>query len=330
MPKALYDISQCALYKVGSKKRLASVLNTSAEVLLSLANNPRYRVFPILEQTCPFTGKVTKERWVQEPIGPLRAIHERLQSLLTRVIPPDYAHAAVKGRSYRSNAESHLNGIVVATFDIKKFYPSTAESSVYKFFFKKLKCAPDVAGILTNLVCYKHNSDTGKSGLPTGSPLSPILSIYANEPMFDALAAVAVKWQLKFTCYVDDLTFSGVVIPRGLPRIVNKIIEINGHRMAVGKTRFFGKNDAKHITGVVIKNSSVAVPFERFKKARQIERAIAAEPDLELKLKLTQKLAGLLGEAAYLDKQYAGWARNSYRTLADVKNRAQVIADAGL
>lgn len=315
-PKSTYHINQCALYKIGSKKRLAAILNVGLDHLLSLEQKPLYRVFPLPESICPFTGKVTKERWVQEPAAKLRAVHERIQKLLMRVTPPTYAHAAVKGRSYRTNAAAHAQGEWVATFDITKFYPSTPESKVFDFFSRKLLCADDVAGLITKIVCHKPAGENSRYSLPTGSPLSPILSIYANLQLFDALDALAKKWRLTFTCYVDDITFSGNALPPGLEKIVHSIIRKHGHAMAAKKTRIFSPEQAKHITGVVIKAGKISVPFSRFKKARRIQLAINSATDAEEKLVLNRKLAGLLGEAAFLDKRYESWAQASFQAVA--------------
>ena len=318
MAKTLYAIDQCALYKVGSKARLAKILGTSVASLVALANHPRYREFVLDAETCKFTGKITKARSVQEPVGGLRQLHERIRKLLMRVTPPVYAHAAVKGRSYRSNALHHAESSCVGTFDIRKFYPSTSSSAVYRFFVEQLKCESDIAALLTTLVTFRAET-AACACLATGSPLSPVLSIYANKPMFDALDALAKKFDLKFSCYVDDLTFSGEKLPAGLTRMVNLIIKRFDHRMAEDKTRIFQKNQGKHITGVIVKNGVVHVPFARFNKARRIQAAMDLESDSAAKLDLARSLAGLLGEAAFLDARYRAWAQSSYRNLNAVR-----------
>jgi len=319
-----YGLDQCALYKIGSKARLALVLGDSVDRLLFLASSANnYRVFLLPEETCQFTKKVTKERWVQEPKPELRRIHERIQKLLRRVTPPDYAHAAIKGRSYSSNAIVHKDAHRVATFDIRKFYPSTSKSHVYNFFADQLQCAPDVAALLTALTSYKGGSATDRTGLPTGSPLSPILSLYANKPLFEKLNNLALSNGLKFTCYVDDLTFSGDALPLGLTHLVKKALEQHGHLLSVNKTRIFRGNQGKHVTGVVIYKSKIYVPHSRFLKARGVMAAIDAEAHAVGKLPLTQKLAGLLGEAAFLDKRYSSWAKRSYSDLKLVKEQAE-------
>lgn len=315
MSGVAYQLDQCALYKTRSKNRLAEILHIGVPALKSIAADANYKVFVLPSETCEFTGKIRKSRQVEEPKKSLKTLHERIRDLLSRVAHPDYAHAAVKKRSYRSNAEFHKASDVAATFDVKAFYPSTSEQTVFLFFLHQLKCAPDVAGLLSRLVCYRAIPD--KPGcLPTGSPLSPLLSIYANKPMFDALERLARERDLKFTCYVDDLTFSGAVVPANLERRVASIVKSHGHALANAKSRFFGKGMPKHITGVVLHQGKVAVPFGRFKKARRIEMAISKAEELPEKIRLMRKLSGLLGEAAYLDGRYKIWATKSYRRLA--------------
>lgn len=319
----LYPINQSALYKVGSKARLAKILCTSVSNLIFLAESKKnYRLFELPEEVCPFTNKKKKARWVQEPKPELRRIHERIQTLLKRITPPNYAHAAIKGLSYSTNAAAHKNSDRVATFDIRRFYPSTLKSHVFNFFAYQLKCAPDVAALLATLICYKDAS-SGRDGLPTGSPLSPILSLFANKPMFDELSDIAATHGLVFTCYVDDLTFSGTIIPKGLPHLVSAILGKNGHLLSTEKTKIFRKYQAKHVTGVVLLHKNIYVPHCRFKKARAVAAALKVEKDTSVKLSLIQKLAGLLGEAAFLDKRYAKWAKRSYDDLRKVREEIE-------
>lgn len=320
----LYNINQCALYKIGSKSRLALVLGVSLDRLLSLASRENnYRVFLLPEKICPFTKKITKERWVQEPKTELRAIHERIQKLLKKITPPDYAHGAVKGRSYCTNAIVHKDSHCVATFDIRKYYPSTPKSHVFNFFHDQLLCAPDVAALLATLTCYKGQSTADKLGLPTGSPLSPILALYANKPLFEKLNLLAVSNELKFTCYFDDLTFSGGTLPLGLTHLVTVTLEQHGHLLSVKKTRLFRRNASKHVTGIVIYKNMIRVPYSRFLKVRGITAAIDIK-HVAGKLLLAQRLAGLLGEAAFIDKRYSSWANSSYDYLNVIKEIAVI------
>lgn len=329
-PIKRYEINQCALYKLRSKTRLAVILNHPKERLLELAKSKsNYRIFELKEEICPFTKKRTKARMVQEPKSELKKVHARIQKLISRIEPPDYGHAAVKRRSYRTNAEAHISSLYVATLDIRKFYPSTRKSLVRNFFSEQLLCSPDVADILTNICCFSDNKDLrAVIGLPTGSPLSPILSLYVNKPMFDKLDQYAKSEGLVFTCYVDDLTFSGNSIPGGIGRKIEEIVYSHGHKIASEKTKIFSPRHTKHITGVAISNGEIKVPYSRFKKARAIEEKIQSTPpsDLHERLALHRKLSGLLGEAAFLDNRYTPWAQRSY---AELRISQSNLSEAG-
>ena len=322
MAVSLYHFNQSPLYKLSSKAKLASLLHTTPRSLIALSRAPKYREFLLSASICPFTGKETKERWVQEPSWSLKCIHERLRKLFMRISPPDYAHAAVKGRSYRTNALAHVDGGLVATFDIRNFYPSTSQTAIFSFFAETMLCAPDIADLISKLVSFQTHGAVNQVGLPTGSPLSPVLSIFANKRLFDDLNNLAVQHSLKFTCYVDDLTFSGDGLPSGLISLVDSAIKRFGHSMANNKTRIFRDRQPKHITGVVIKNGALSVPYSRFHKARRIQLALDATNDPAIKLDLTQRLSGLLGEAAFLDPKYKGWAKRSYGELASERAKA--------
>ncbi|USX21110.1 reverse transcriptase family protein [Oxalobacteraceae bacterium OTU3REALA1] len=308
-PKKFYPINQSALYKIGSKKRLAKILATSlGKILLLSSSTANYKIFCLPEEVCQFTKKVQKARWVQEPKKELRVIHERVQKLLRSIAHPEYTHAVVKGRSYRTNAAAHKDSARVATFDLRKFYPSTSSSRVREFWVEQMSCAPDVADLLVKLTC--HNGC-----LPTGSPLSPLLALYANKPMFEAFNNLAISHDLIFTCYVDDLTFSGDVVPIGLPKLVSNIAQRFGHSLSIEKTRLFGRNQHKHVTGVILYGNALHVPHTRFLKARAIREKLLLEKDAVSRLKLARKLSGLLGEAAYLDARYSKLAVKSYGEL---------------
>jgi RNA-directed DNA polymerase len=315
-----YPLDQSALYKVGSRVRLSKILGLSLnELNIHLENSKKYKIFELKEEICPFTNKVKSARWVQEPRKLLKVIHERIQKLLKRITPPDYTHGAVKGRSYRSNASVHKDSDRVATYDLRKFYPSTSASRVFNFWADQMMCAPDVAAVLTKITCFNN-------GIPTGSPLSPLLSFYANKPLFDELNQLAISSKLIFTCYIDDLTFSGSVLPKGLSELVGRIVCRFGHILSEKKTRLFRRNQRKHVTGVVIYRSRIFVPHSRFKKARGINKALKLEKTPIQKKLLMQKLAGLLGEAAYLDPSYRGWAQRCYVDLKLITEKADAEA----
>lgn len=297
-----YSLSQCALYKVGSKARLAKVLRTTQAQLLALfQNDNNYKIFVIPAKDDPFSTP-RKKRPAQEPKTELRRVHSRILRLLKGIEPPGYLHSAIKGRSYKTNAAAHLSKARVIKLDIRRFFPSTTETMAFIFFREVLCCSPDVARILARLT-------TWKGVLPTGSPLSPLLSYYANKAMFDDLSALAISRGLTFTCYVDDLTFSGENLSQGLANEIEEIILQHGHTVSTEKTRFFRRGSSREITGVIVKGDQLLAPNARFRKARALRWAIKLETDSARKLILVERLNGLIGEAAYLEPRFKSWSQ---------------------
>lgn len=305
----LYSIDQSLLYKSASHRKLADSLKISLQDLRYLvASKDNYKIFDLEQRTCQYTGKITKARTVQEPKTRLRALHERIKYLLQRINPPRYAHAAIKGRSYRSNADAHKSSDVVATLDIRKFYPSTLRAHVFNFFRDNMLCQADIARTLTDLVCHQN-------GLPTGSPLSPLLSLYANMPLFDELNAYARDNNLIFTCYVDDIAFSGAAIPVDIKYQIRRIVKRYHHNIAENKVKIFRSNVPKHITGVVVDRGVLKVPNSRFMKLRAMYKYYRTLSDRIERVVVMRGIAGLLGEAAYLDARYQRLANIAYDEL---------------
>jgi len=308
-----YAIDQCALYKIGSKKRLAHVLEVEVVDLFRLSGDEsNFEVFELEAQACEFTGVIRKARWVQNPIPDLKAVLSRITKLLSRIQVPDFLHGATPGRSYRSNALTHVHSEAVATFDLKDFFPSTTAVQVFRFFHFDLQCAPDVARLLSDLCTYN-------AALPTGAPSSPILAYWTNRQLFEALYRRAKTLNLTMSVYVDDITFSGESIPRSLPDQIDGIVKSFGHVLSGHKTKIFASGRPKHVTGIVIKNGRLRVPHARFRKARAIRVAYNLETNNERRALLAAKLCGLLGEAAFLDDRFRKMAQDSVKLLASAK-----------
>jgi len=241
-----YPINQCALYRLTTKRKLASLLNLTNEKLLWLAEqgDKNYRTFVI-------TPDGRKSRTVEQPKKELEHVHSRLFDLLRRVEAPEYLYSGVRGRSYVTNASQHIGCHNLAKLDIKAFYPSTTTRNVYYFFRDTLQCAPDVAGILASLTTYDGH-------VPTGSCLSQVLAFYAHYDMFNEIHNLSVSRGVTMTCYVDDLTFSGRAVSRGFLFEIKKLIHQRG--LGYHKECFYTKGQAKLVTGVIIKGDDIKAP----------------------------------------------------------------------
>ena len=259
-----YALDQCPLYKATSRKRLAQdVFNVDLPFLERLAaNEGNFRVFTI--------KRGEKERQVEVPKVVLERIHRRLFSLLERIKKPDYLHSGVRGRSYISNAKVHVGAVPLVKLDLKKFYPSVDGARVFRFFSGTLRCSPDVAALLTRLCTFENH-------VPTGSCVSQLLAFYAAKPMFDELHALAAGAGLRDSCYVDDLTWSGL---GATPAFLWKAKQVvHRHGFAHHKDRCFAALDQKLVTGVLLDGDRIAVlPSKEFDLWRRIHALGTFEP----------------------------------------------------
>ena len=190
-PIRKYDITQCALYKCRTKKRLEHLLCLEPGGLKIIDSIIGYHKFEIDKKHS------NERREITAPDKILKAIQRRILYLLHRVIRPEWLISGEKQKCYIDNGKAHLDGKYVLTIDIKKFYDNCTREPVYQFFVQKLKTSPDVAKKLTDIITYN-------GGIPTGCPTSQIMAFYAYSDMFSEIADLAKQCSCKFTLYVDD------------------------------------------------------------------------------------------------------------------------------
>jgi hypothetical protein len=309
------SIDRCHLFGIRSPHALANRLGWDLNKLDRLAADGGYRVFNHKD-----TG-----REIQEPGAALQSLHRQLHRNLARIEVPAYLHSAVKGRSYLSNARAHVGPGGLIKIDIAKFYQSVPQHKVMHFFRDALKCAPDVSGLLANLICFR-------GALPTGSSVSPIISYYAYKPLFDELKELADRYELTMTCYVDDITMSGVKASGAVLHEVRTMIFRAGLR--AHKDRLFSAGDGKIVTGVVVGNHAISLPFSRWQKIRNAVRILDGTTDTAERLKQYPKLVSRLYEATQIDARcrpraefhHARWRELKGTAAAAVVTEAQAIA----
>lgn len=288
-----YAIEQSPLFQLSNKKKLASLLNID----ISLISSPDKS--KLTSQYRIFVDQKTK-RFITEPVGDLKAIHEKLLKLFSRIAPPDYIHSAIKRRSYITNADVHRESKNILKIDIKKFFPSINFYYIHDFFLNTLKCSPDIATILAK-VCTVNTKKYG-THLPTGSCISPILSFLANKKLFDAIKNACEKEDCKLTLYVDDITISGENASPALLTII--AMEIFNCGYGYHKIKVY-KNQPATITGLIVNDGKIYLPHERVKKIRELVDAldISVGP---LRQQMLASLVGRLSEAEHINLRYKG------------------------
>jgi Reverse transcriptase (RNA-dependent DNA polymerase) len=214
------------------------LLGVSVKDLGSLCSNEHYNVFPKRMRG--------KERIIEQPTGQLERVHRKLQVLLQRIESQDYLFSGKKGVSSIDNAMSHLGQNHMLALDIAHFFPSCKSQLVYDFFRYHLKTSPDIASLLSEVTTYNGH-------VPTGSSLSMSIAYWACWKTFQTVHSIAQKYGVKFTLYVDDMTFSSAEpLPRDIFLSVNHRLNTIGLSLKKSKTRVLSANDHKVVTGVAL------------------------------------------------------------------------------
>jgi len=268
---ATHALEDSPLFQLQNKRKLALLLGCSPKELRTLvvAADDAYRLKE--RETRP--GKV---RIIQDPKRNLKRLQARLAGHLNRIAPPDFLTCPVRRRSYVSNAAAHVGAREIVTLDIADYFPSTTANRVSWFFHRILGCSRDAAMALVQL-------STCAGRLPTGSPLSPILSFYAHMDMWLAVERLCVERGCRFTLYMDDLTISGPSVPKALLHDVKKKIIGTGLRPKASKERQYAAGVGV-VTGVVVTPKGVKPKNSSHLKLKLLrdERRASTGPDAEI------------------------------------------------
>lgn len=205
-------------------------------------------------------------------------IHKRLKKLFDNLIKEDYLKSGIKKQSYISNAKTHLKNNYFFLIDITNFFPSITKKYIKKELILTYKQSNDVAEFISNALTAPQKKANNQRALVTGSPISQFFSYVINKKMFDELEILAKNYGVKFSLYVDDISFSSnKIISHDFLQKVFYIIKSNGYEISKNKPdkkKFYrGKIGINSIiTGIVMSKDGIFIPKLREKRIEnQIE-----------------------------------------------------------
>ena len=186
-------------------------------------------------------------------------------------------NAPWRGHSIRSNALVHVGADVVATMDVKLFYPSTTSEHVFRFFKHELGMIDDLAGALAKCC-------TIDGTVPLGFSVSPILCQLAYLRMFDQIAARCAQHDVKMSLYVDDITLSGKSVPGELISEIKAIARRQG--LTIHKVQVTRIQRNPTTTGVVLlenggtreRNSKNIAIRDTWRSLRSVQKPVERLP----------------------------------------------------
>lgn len=193
---------------INTKKHLAYTLKFDQQEIDTIINNidkfygekvnPKLDKFgnPKLDN-----NGTPKKRIINPSKRRLKVLQNRInKNVLSKIQIPDYAFGAVKGKSNITNAKQHQGKKYKFTTDLKDFFPSISNKSVFQMFLRH-GFSPSVSRILTQLTTYKGR-------IPQGAPTSSTVANLVFIRTGDILQKLSTTYGLTFTSFVDDLTFS--------------------------------------------------------------------------------------------------------------------------
>lgn len=237
---------------------LAQLIGIDEELLNQMIVLPDhfYRSFTIPKRSggerlisAPYPALMMAQKWIYETI------------LLPGVEVSESATGFVPGKSIVDNAVPHLHSKEILKMDIKNFFPSIGIQRVISV-FKGLGYYHRVAYYLASLCCEDKR-------LPQGAPTSPILSNIIAKRLDYRLKHLADKFELVYTRYADDMTFSGEHIPVKFLSIVTDIVANEGFEVNAEKTVIMRERNRKIITGVSVSSDKPCIPRAKKRWIRQ-------------------------------------------------------------
>ena len=220
------------------------------------ASHAFYRSFQIKKRSgglrkiyAPYPSMLMCQDWIYNNILINKPVHSA-------------AHGFVPGRSIFSNASAHLNSKCLMKIDLKDFFPSIPINWVVNYFLS-LGYADNASFYLAALCC-------NEGRLVQGSSTSPYLTNILLKSLDERISLLAKSYDLNFTRYADDLTFSGEYIPHKLIGIVTEIITQYGLVVNDKKTKLQIGSNQRIVTGLSVAGSMLAVP-RKFKRDLKLE-----------------------------------------------------------
>ncbi len=230
---------------------------------------------------------------------------------MSRIETPDYLFSGKKGLCSLDNAKKHILNHYFLTADIDNFYPNSKREYIFRFYYYQMKMSEDIAWLMADMVCYDDH-------IPTGSQLSQSIAYWAYRKTFNKISDFAHQRKLKFTLYVDDMTFSGSLpIRQDLHLSINYYLKTVGLKLKKGKTKYYSKNKFKKITGAVISPANeLLIPNKHRKKLKELKDRYN-----DLKKMPPNVVRSFLGQLRYTRQIQNDYYQQPYVLLREVEKK---------
>lgn len=289
-------IQKSLLYNRGSKKYIASLLSTDKHLFTK--NDLNTIIYKYDNDLIVFyENKKTKKRYSKKPKDytskkyrkftdvkePRKTALKQLNKYLSELSIPSYVFAR-SDAGYVKNAKRHKGNTTFLLIDIASFYPNCKFKYVKSFFMSGagLKMKNDLAQRMAELVTVPSINKKVRI-IPQGFPTSTLISFFSYKQMFAQLNKLALNYNLTFSTYVDDITFSTKDNNFDFNSILDQIDEIlkkYGHSRKKEKTQicYLENGECPTITGIWVKRYKVRASSKMYKKLIYNYRWLISNP----------------------------------------------------
>ena len=238
-------------FKPFSEKQLVYFCDSNKRV------DKRYRSFKIPK-------KNGKQRIISAPVKGLKSMLKALNIVFECLYTPSVAAMGfTMGRSIVDNASIHVGMNYVLNLDLKDFFPSISQARVWaRLQLEPFSFSKEIANIAAGLCCMPVEDKTEgkkwkkKGVLPQGAPTSPLLTNAVCDKLDRRLLGLAKRFNVKYSRYADDLTFSSmhsVYANEGdFMKELRRIIEDQNFTINEEKTRLQKRGARQEVTGVIV------------------------------------------------------------------------------
>jgi RNA-directed DNA polymerase len=233
---------------------LCRLTQTDELQLWAYAQKPKYQVFTI--------PKKVGHRLIEDPEDGLKHIqgvlNDHMQAVYYYQRPACVYGFCISSqheeeKNIITNARRHLACKYMLNIDLKDFFHQVKtvriRSIVSKYIHGQDKLLIDT---IARLCAYKGR-------LPMGAPTSPVLSNFAMIELDHELTHICKMYDLTYTRYADDLSFSSQDKPitMEVKSLICDAIAYQLYEINPLKVKWYGPHDVKLVTGLVVGASEI-------------------------------------------------------------------------
>lgn len=328
--RKLKSNNKSILFNRGNKKFIAELLSDRKNnVIITRRDLNNIEKVMDKELITFYQSKTTKHRTKKQPkdyspkkyrkftdASPRRKrVLKKLNSYLNELPIPHYLYSRSE-RGFLKNAKAHYGNVAFVLMDISSFFPNCTFEYVKNFFVRDsgLKMKPDLADKMAKLVTVPQSHNSHKRCVPQGFPTSPLICFFAYKFMFDKINNYAIKNNLTFSTYVDDITLSSKY-DFDKEKVVNDVVSILNEYGHTSKTEKCKKINITEptcfpptITGIWVKRYKIRASKKIYDKMMKSYNYLISNKILDADSYLKSwkqfvKLKGILQTIKYIEPQ---------------------------